>query len=163
MLLSTKAGSPPRRSVVHASFNEGGIASTEECCACFFQRRRDRLHRVSLARAATSTIFVATKLTRVCRDKTRPLSRQKYACRDKRFVATKLCLLRQKTKRIATNVLSRKIFVATNTCLSRQTYFCRDKRPVLHLSQITFVTTNICRDKTVYILKMEHLHAESVR
>ena len=31
-----------------------------------------------------------------CRDKTRPLSRQKYACRDKRFVATKLCLSRQK-------------------------------------------------------------------
>ena len=39
--------------------------------------------------------FVATKLR---------LSRQKYACRDKKL-----------------------LFVATNTCLSRQAYFCRDK------------------------------------
>ena len=42
-----------------------------------------------MARAATSMIFVATKQTRVCRDKTRLLSRQKF-CPDKHtFVAIK--------------------------------------------------------------------------
>ena len=57
----------------------------------------------SLAGAATSIIFVATKVLRhVCRDKTRLLSREKYACRDKI-----LCL-------------SRHIIVATNILLSRQ-------------------------------------------
>ena len=53
--------------------------------------------------------------TRVCRDKTRLLSRQKYACHDKTFVATKLCL-------------SRQIFVTTKV-------FCRDKH--------TFVATKM--------------------
>ena len=55
----------------------------------------------SLAGTATSIIFVATKV----RDKTRLLSRQKYACRDKHKLT----------------------FVATNTCLSRQKYASRDK------------------------------------
>ena len=45
---------------------------------------------ISLAGAATSITFVATN-TRLSRQ-TRLLSRQKYACRDKTFVATKLCL-----------------------------------------------------------------------
>ena len=58
--------------------------------------------------------------TRVCRDKTRLLSRQKYTCRDKTFVPTKLCLSKQN------------IFVATKL-LSRQTRVCRDKH--------TFVAT----------------------
>ena len=69
---------------------------------------------LSLAGGDTSIISVATKgLSR----QTRPSSGQKYACRDKFFVATKLCLLRQ-------------IFVAT-TVLLRQAYFCRDERRVL--------------------------------
>ena len=53
--------------------------------------------RLSLAGlAATSIVFFATKAllrqTRVFCDKTRLLSRQKYACPDKMFVATNTCL-----------------------------------------------------------------------
>ena len=44
-------------------------------------------YKLSLAGAATSMIFV--RQTRVCRDKTRLLSQQKYACRDKHIVATR--------------------------------------------------------------------------
>ena len=87
---------------------------------------------------------------------TKVLSRQKYACHDKSFVETKLCLSRQnifvetnscflgsdnrdkrgvchdKSKFCARNVLAhlKKMFVATKV-LSRQAYFCRDKRRVL--------------------------------
>ena len=64
---------------------------------------------------------------RVCRDKRRLLSRQKYAfakyakvCDKTVFVATKI---------FATNVLS------------RQAYFCRDQRHVLSRQ------TRVCRDK----------------
>ena len=83
------------------------------------------LSRLSLAGAATSSIFVVTKVcllrqTCVCRDKTRLLSRQKYACRNKAFVSTKTGLSRQ-------TQVCRDVFVATNTCLSRH-MFCRDKR-----------------------------------
>ena len=49
--------------------------------------------------------------TRICCDKTRLLSRQKYACRDKTFVATNIC--RDKHNFAVTKVL-------------RQAYFCRD-------------------------------------
>ena len=62
----------------------------------------NRFTKLSLAGAAT-TVIVG--------EKTRLLSRQKYACHDITFVTTKLCLLRQKR-------LSRQIFVATKTCLS---------------------------------------------
>ena len=89
---------------------------------------------VSLTGAATCIIFVATKVllrqTRVCRDKTRLFSRQKYAYRDKHiFVATTL-LSRQKICRdklifVATNTsfVATKICLVTNTCVSRQKYF----------------------------------------
>ena len=103
-----------------------------------------------------------------CRDKSfvatnTCLSRQNTSCRDKfcrdkiMFVATKY-FCREKYLSRQTRVCRNKRFVATkdlfcfsptNTCLSRKTYFCRGK--------ITFVATNI------YILKMEHLHAESVQ
>ena len=73
---------------------------------------------VPLAGAATSIIFVAIKRfvetnMFVCRDKTRLLSRQKYACHDKTFVATKLCLSQQ--SRVCHD---KSILVATNTYLS---------------------------------------------
>ena len=78
-----------------------------------------------MAGAATSIIFVATKQTRVCRDKTH-LSFVTKVClprqntcfvRDKSMLATtKLCLSRQ------------------NILLSRQAYFCRDKRRILSSS-----------------------------
>ena len=54
-----------------------------------------------------------------CRDKTRLLSRQKYAC-DWTFVVTNVC--RDKHMYVATKVLLRQktCFIATNTRLSRQ-------------------------------------------
>ena len=72
---------------------------------------------------------------RVCRhkymmghDKTRLLSRQKYACCDKRFVATNMCLSRQ----VLTSIQAYKIM-----------FLCRDK---------TFVATKIfSRDKDVFV------------
>ena len=77
-------------------------------------------------------IFLATNIilsrqTRVCRYKTRLLSRQKYACHVKTFVATNTCLLRQR-------------FVATKV-LSRRAYFCRDKRRLLLWQR------QVCRNK----------------
>ena len=61
--------------------------------------------------------FCVCRNKHVCRDKTRLLLRQKYACHDKRFVVTKLCLSWQN------------IFVATKVSL--WTNICRDKRCVL--------------------------------
>ena len=78
-------------------------------------------------------IFVATKVTLVCRDKTGLLSQPKYACWDKHvFVALKL-FLRQK------------YFVATNIILSKQK-LCRGKH--------TFVATKnvCCHDKHVLVM-----------
>ena len=59
---------------------------------------------------------------------------QKYACRDKTFFATKLCLSRQNyVCRDKTNIiLSRK------KVLSRQTHFCRDKQTQNILSRQTW-------------------------
>ena len=69
-----------------------------------------------------------------CCDKTRLLSRQKYACRDKHIsVAIKrnFCVCRDKLTFVATNTcFSRQntSFVATKACLSRQIVcVCRDK------------------------------------
>ena len=79
---------------------------------------------LSLAGAATSIIFVETKVSF--------LSRQKYACRDKTFGVFG-----------ATKVLSRQsIFSRQIYCFSRQK-FCRSKH--------TFVDTKdvFCRDKHV--------------
>ena len=58
-------------------------------------------------------------LSRQTHDKTRLLSRQKRACRDKTFVKTKSCLSPQN--------LSRQIFLATKL-LSRETYFSHEKK-----------------------------------
>ena len=77
-----------------------------------------------------------------CRDKTRLLSRQKYACRDKHnFVSLLLSrqntsFFRDKSMLVATKLLSRQ---KTNITLSLQTYFCRDKRRVCFTC---FVATN---------------------
>ena len=82
---------------------------------------------VWLAGAATSIIFVATKVlswqTHLCHDKTHLLSQWKYTCRNKTFVATKLCLSQQKL-------------------LSWQAYFCRDKWHFYH-NKHTFVMTKV--------------------
>ena len=61
-----------------------------------------------------------------CRDKTRLLSRQKYACHDKHvFVATNIC--RDKHNFVATKVLS------------QQAYFCRDKHKAFVVTKIIVV------------------------
>ena len=81
--------------------------------------------------------------TSVCRDKTRLLPRQKYACRDKKHFCRDRhnYFCRDKLIFVATNqCLSRlnRYFVATKVCLSRQNFICHDK---------PFVVTKIfCRD-----------------
>ena len=70
--------------------------------------------KLSLAGAATSIIFVATNTC--CRDETRLLSRQKYTCRDKTSVVTKLCLSGLTTKKMSQPP---RVFVATKL-LSQQ-------------------------------------------
>ena len=108
---------------------------------------------LSLAGAATSIIFVATKHV-FCHDKsmlvaTKLVARQNF-CRDKHifvvtkhlsrqtFVATNIILSRQKFCHYKlTFVTTNTSFVAIEVCLSRQNIwpnFCRDKR--------------VCRDKT---------------
>ena len=76
---------------------------------------------VSLAGATTSIIFVAIKsfvATNMCLSQQKSLlSRQKYACHDKTFVASKLCLSRQ--SRVCHD---KSILVTTSTCLSRQIF-----------------------------------------
>ena len=81
------------------------------------------------------------------------LSRQKYACRDKTFAATKICSSRQNIF-VATKLLSRQIFVATKLCLSRQMFViffaaakvCLSRQNVCHDKHV-FVATNIDREK----------------
>ena len=83
------------------------------------------------------------------RKKTRLLWRQKYACRNKTVVATKLCYYAEQIF-VATNTcLSRQMFchdkhtfVARKVSLSRQTYFCHNKRRVLSRQ------TRVCHNKT---------------
>ena len=78
---------------------------------------------LSLAGTATSRIFIVTN---VLSQQTRLLSRQKYACRDKTFVETKLCFFLDKHTFVATNICRDKSFVAKkkDTCgSSRQRYF----------------------------------------
>ena len=86
-----------------------------------------------------------SRQTRVCRDKTRLLSRQKYACRGKIFVATKLCLLRQ--------ICFIKTSVATTKHLSRQQNFSRDKTKYFCCDKYTSVATKdmFCRNKHTFV------------
>jgi len=81
-----------------------------------------------------------------CRNK--HVSRQKYACRDKAFVATNICrhihvCLSHKSMLVAINTCicrHKHNFVATKV-LSRQAHFCLDKRCVLSPQ------TRVCPDK----------------
>ena len=70
----------------------------------------------------------------VCCDKTRLLSRQKYACLDKTFVVTKLCLSRLNIfvarEKMLRQIFVVQMFVATKD-LWRQAYFCLNKRRAL--------------------------------
>ena len=105
-----------------------------------------------------------------CRDKIHLLSRQKYACREKTFVATKLCLSWQNifvaTKRLSQIFVTTNVFVTTKV-LWWQAYFCRDKRHVLswqicvcHNKSKLFVTkvlsqqNYVCCDKSFVATKM---------
>ena len=95
--------------------------------------------------------------TRVCRDKTRLLSRPKYACHDKIFLSRQnIChdkyLLKQKYVFVARKLYkyhscrNKNVFVATNVILS--TYFCRDKTRILSRQ------TRVFRNKTFVAAEM---------
>jgi len=82
---------------------------------------------VSLAGAATSIITVATKYV-FCRNKTCLLSRQKYAWRDKGFVATSiLCRIKRPVLSRQTRICHGKSKLVVTKVLSRQNYVCHDK------------------------------------
>ena len=114
--------------------------------------------------AAPSIIFVTTKVlsrqTRVCHDKARLLSQQKYACRNKTVVTTNVC--HDKHHFVATKVLSRKTYFfrdqrsvlsRQNMCLSRQKYACRDKKNnnKLHNKTSVMTSTLLSRQKTCFV------------
>jgi len=129
----------------------------------FLQGRcRKAMHRV-LVGAATSIIFVATNTY---------LSQQMYACRNKTFVATILCLLWQNIF-VMTKCLSWQIFVTTNMFVakkkifrhlfifSRQAYFSRDKTRFTgtHYLSRLFAATNMylswqkfCHNKIMFVM-----------
>ena len=83
---------------------------------------------------------------RVCRAQNRPSPRlslrQNYACRNKTFVATKLCLSRQNIF-VATNGCRDKyVFVATSIFLSRQKTCC-----IATNTCLLRLKKNVCRGK----------------
>ena len=88
---------------------------------------KNRGRELSLAGAATSIIFVTTKVVsrHTC------LSQQTYFCRNKSFVVTNICCDKHN-------------FTATNI-LSLQAYFCHDKH--------VFVSTKhiFCHDKSMLV------------
>ena len=99
---------------------------------------------VLLAGAATSIIFVATKVV-LCCDKsmlvaTKLLSRQTYSCCKKTFVATNICR-------------DKHIFVVTICCCDKLTFvttkhvFCRDKSMLVRTTKLSqqknIVATNV--------------------
>ena len=96
-----------------------------------------------------------------CPDKRRLLSRQKYACRNKSFVATKSCLLRQNIF-VTTNICHNKHNFVATTFLLWQTRVCRDKTRLLswqNYVSIIFVATNnfamtkvLSRQKTCFVM-----------
>ena len=118
---------------------------------------------VSLARAATSIMFVVTKhgfchdksmlvmtndkhvvmtslfllqQTHVCGDDTHLLSQQKYACHDKTFVATNTCLSHQK--------FCRGKHTFENTCLSQQKWYLWQVPPMIRWFMIAVWWSHLC-------------------
>ena len=95
-----------------------------------------------LAGAATSTIFVITKVlpwqTCLYHDKTQLLLWKKVCLPRQNFCHDKRCLSRQ-------NVLSWQIFVATNMFVTTKAVLCHTKRCVLSWQ------TSICCDKRVFV------------
>ena len=95
-----------------------------------FLSRQARVCRDKHAFVATEHVFRRDKSMLAA---TKPLSRRNHVyktgvCRDKRFVATRMLLSRQKTcKLFATNVLSCKNMSRQKTCFVTKTHFCRDK------------------------------------
>ena len=88
------------------------------------------------------TCFVRIKL----------LSWQMWVCCNKSFVATKICLSRQKFCRDKhTFVATEDVFCGTNTCLSRQN-FCRDKHILVFVvTNVCLSRQNFCRDKIMFV------------
>ena len=89
-----------------------------------------------------------TILSRVCRDKTRLLSRQKFACRDKTFVVTNI-FCRDKIMFVSTNVLCvlRQIFCHDKyTFVATKVMFCKYKGK-LAATKLLLRQNYVCRDK----------------
>ena len=98
--------------------------------------------------AATSMIFVMTNT----RNKTRLQQQRKYACQDKAFVVTNMCLSGQR-------FCHKHTFVATKDVFCRDKRVCRDKsklvmtKPLLQQAYFYHNRTrlmsrqNCCRDK----------------
>ena len=101
---------------------------------------------ISVAGAATGIIFVAAiVLSWQTSDKTSLLSWQKYACRDKTFVVTKIFCHNKPF--VVTNIVwlcqkfgcDKHTFVATNMCLSQQNV-CRNKNDICRSSCQWYLT-----------------------
>ena len=127
------------------------VLPTHTACVYYHWRELPQVSFLSWQKCCHDKLtFVMT--TRVCHSKTCLLSQQKYACHDKTFVETKLCLPRQTHAKVNLswqNFMSGQYYaccdkclsgqnfchdksmsVATNT-LSQEAYFCHDKRRVL--------------------------------
>ena len=124
-------------------------AARQNCCILYSQ---DFTGSQSIIGGSCYKYLFLSRQTRVCSDKVRLLSRQKYGCPDKYIcVAKNTCLSRQ------IYACRDKTFVATNTCLSRQIFLAANARG----KRFMFVTTsillsrqktcllrqNVCRDK----------------
>ena len=111
--------------------------------------------KLSLAGAATSIIFVATRVLsnnhdkRVYCNKTCLLSQQKYACCDKHiFVMTNICCNKHNfamTKYFLINKIFswQELFCCDKCILLRQTHVCRDNTCLLR--------QNFCHDKMILV------------
>ena len=97
-------------------------------------------HHVSLAGTATSIIFfILYKISL--------LSRQKYYCREKTFVATNIILSRQNTSILSSQ--QKTCFVVTNTCLSRQKLYLWQLPPMVMI--IIMIITVFVQQKSEFV------------
>ena len=82
--------------------------------------------------------------TRVCCDKTRLLPRPKYACCDKTFVVTRLCLSRQK--------FCWDRYLLWQTCICHDQSFVGTSMLLLQHKQISFVVIKLCLSQQIFIV-----------
>ena len=104
---------------------------------------------VSLAGTVTEIIF--------CWDKTRLLSRQKYACRDKHNFVSLLLSRQTRVCRDKTRLLSRQKYAYrdkhnfVSLLLSRQTRVCRDKTRLFFATKVCLSRQNFFFCKLTFV------------